>query len=288
MTKSMTGYAQEVSTKKGGTAWTVEIHSVNRRMLDLHLQLPKDLLFMDIELRKLLSSKLHRGQVNLKIFQKKQEKSGATLLELKKQKAKWEKMARELSAAKEEITLTFLLQQTDTIESDKEITAATKAELKKTVDKALDQLVKMRETEGKALSQDIQKRLKTLSQYVNAIEKLAKKVPAKIRKDLIKRLEEYWEKAAEDDRVVKEIALLGEKADITEEITRLRSHILQMEGLLCGKEPSIGRTLDFFLQEILREVNTISSKSGDLSITQKAVAAKAELEKIREQVQNIE
>jgi len=206
---------------------------------------------------------------------------------LKKLKSGWEKTAKELGIGKEEITLTFLLAQMEKVSSDLFGTKI-QTELKKTVSVALTGLVKMKETEGKALAADMLKRVKTLQSNVNAMEKMSSKAPEYYREKLLARLEVLLKEPLEDERVLREVALFAEKADITEEITRLKSHLVQFADLLKSKEESVGRTLDFLIQEILREINTVSSKSPDLALTQLAVSSKAELEKIREQVQNIE
>jgi uncharacterized protein (TIGR00255 family) len=175
------------------------------------------------------------------------------------------------------------------VPSDEE-TISTKAQnqLKKTVKEALDSLLKMKGVEGKALASDIAQRLKSLLGLITKIEIQGQSAPKEYREKLLARLFALFEEAKEDERVLREIALFADKADISEEITRLRSHIEQTKDLLSSKEPSIGRTLDFLTQEMLRESNTIASKSADLKITQLAIALKSEIEKIREQVHNIE
>ncbi len=284
----MTAYAQSTSKAIDGLSWMVEIHSVNRKMLDVHLHLPRELTFLDIEFRKMLGKLIHRGQVNVRFHPKNKKGSDLSTPLLKKLKTHWESIAKDLNLSKGEITLSFLLEQMDRTTIEEEITDKMKQELKKTLDKALQGFLKMREIEGKALGEDILKRLKTLDQTVSSIEKLSLKAPEKRQKNLVERLNSLIEDTSKDERILREIALFAEKVDITEEITRLRSHIEQMRGLFQSKEGCIGRVLDFLTQEMLREINTISSKSSELDITKKAIVVKAELEKIREQVQNIE
>lgn len=287
MTRSMTAYSRAISSEIDGLKWTVEIHSVNRKTLDVNLYLPRDLLFLDIELRKIIQQSLQRGQVTVKVNFEKEKQSGAELPLLKKLKSGWEKTAKELGFPKDAITLPFLLSQIDQVSLDVYGTKI-QTELKKTVGNALDGLIKMKEVEGKALAADLLKRIKLLKDNVSAMEKLSAKAPELYREKLLERLKVILKESLDDERVLREVALFAEKADVTEEVTRLKSHLVQFGDLLKSKGESIGRTLDFLIQEILREINTISSKSADLAQTQLAVSSKAELEKIREQVQNIE
>lgn len=283
----MTAYSRAASSEVDGAVWSVEIHTINRKTLDINLYLPKELLFLDIEIRKQIGQAVQRGQVTVKVSLEKDKEAAPSATELKKLKTAWEKTAKELGFEKQEITLNFLLQQMEK-GTHGTASAKTQTELKKTIDKALAGLIKMKETEGKALGSDILKRIKTLKTNVDAMEKLSAGAPDHYREKLLKRLEILLKEPLEDERVLREVALFAEKADITEEITRLKSHLSQFTDLIKSKEESIGRTLDFLIQEILREINTVSSKSAELELTQLAVSSKAELEKIREQVQNIE
>ncbi|MDN3505681.1 MAG: YicC family protein [Simkaniaceae bacterium] len=280
MARSMTGYARARSKEID-----VELSSVNRKGLDIHSHLNRELLSLDMEIRKSISKVIHRGKIAVKIRNTKGEESLVSLSLLKKLKSGFTKIAKELKLSPDEITLPFLLQQMDRSSLEEEVSAP---EVKKTLTKALQDLIKMKETEGKALAQDITKRLKILSASVSFMEKENAKSPENHRKKLTSRLKELFEEAGKDERILKEIALFSEKVDITEEITRLKSHFKQMQDLLSSKEESVGRTLEFLTQEMLREINTIGSKTAALSVTKKVIDAKAELEKIREQVQNIE
>lgn len=290
MTRSMTAYGRKASNELNGLSFVVEIHSVNRRMLDVHMNLPKELLFLDIELRKILSKELQRGQVTAKVFLKKNRKEAVNLTLLKKLKQQWQSSAKGLGYDKEAIDLPFLLEQADRI-SLEELGFSEKAlatEVKKTFQEALKEALLMKEKEGEALAKDVQKRVKHLSKLLSKIETLSKGAAETIRKAMLEKLSKLIEDAASDERVLKEIALLAEKGDVTEEITRLHSHFSQVEALLKSSETSVGRSLDFLTQEILRELNTIGSKSPLLEVTNLMLEGKAELEKIREQVQNIE
>jgi len=160
--------------------------------------------------------------------------------------------------------------------------------LEKALSAALKKLVAMRAKEGRELTDDLKARLNLLEMILQKIRTAAPAVLSKRREKMFQGLEKLGlENLSSDERVLKEIALFGEKSDIAEEITRLTSHIKQFRARLRSAEP-VGRELDFLVQEFLREINTIGSKANDLEITQQVVAFKTELERIREQVQNVE
>lgn len=284
----MTAYARVKSKEIKGLSWVFELHSVNRKTLEIHMHLGKELLFLDLEMRKIIAKELHRGQLTVKLNLTKSKKSELLLQLLKKMKSDFVTLSKELNLSKDDITLPFLLGQFDKISLEEEFGAKIQNELKKTLENALKELIKMKEVEGKALSEDIAKRCKLISGYLTQIEKESKKSPEQYRKKLKTRLSEILTEAEMDERVLREVALFAEKVDITEEITRIKSHLKQMVNLLESKEISIGRKLDFLVQEMLREINTIASKTSLLEVTKKSIECKAELEKIREQVQNIE
>jgi uncharacterized protein (TIGR00255 family) len=295
MIKSMTAYGRaSVSAVQG--QFVIEIHSVNRKMLDMSLYLPKDLLRFDIEIRKWLSQYLERGQITLRLTL--QSEGGSNKLfsnysiQLKALKEGWDKLARELGYDPEKtVDLSFLVSQLQGLPSfeSKEDEETLKASLKAAVEAALQELMEMKETGGKTLALDIQKRLKIIEENIAAIE-LKKEVPLiHYRKKLNDRLKEVGHLHAEaEERIIREVALLAEKMDVTEEIVRLRTHIEQFRQHLSLHEKAVGRTLDFLTQEMHREINTLGSKSADSEISLYVVKIKSELDKIREQVQNIE
>jgi uncharacterized protein (TIGR00255 family) len=289
MVKSMTAYSR-VSASAPFGHFVVEIHSVNHKMLDMSIYLPKSFLCFDIEVRKWLSNLLERGQVTLRLtMQGEGEKFFSNYLaQLKNLKEGWEKLCRELNYDPNAmIDLSFLvnqLQDLPVVES-KEEEEATKAILKEAVESALGPLMQMKETEGKALVLDIQKRLNIIEENIFAIE-LKKEIPlAHFQKKLLERLKDIGQFHVEaEERIAREVALLAEKMDITEELVRIRDHIDKFRRHLFSLEKAVGRTLDFLTQEMHREVNTLGVKSSASDISE----IKAELNKIREQVQNIE
>lgn len=286
---SMTGYSRAVSQQIDGLQMNVEIQSVNRKMLDIQVYLPKELFFLEIDLRKLISKVIGRGQVTVKVSWKKEKVAEAPPV-LKKLKTHWEKIAKELGFPKENVNFSFLVAQMEKTSFEEQTLDEKKVgvELTKTVEKALHDLIKMRKTEGKQLCLDIKKRLQNLSESVEIFEKYSQKSGEKYREKILEKIRAIQPQLTEDERIMREVAIFAEKVDITEEITRLKSHFQQANDLLKGKEESMGRTLDFLTQEILRELNTIAAKSAEIEITKQTVAAKAELEKMREQIQNIE
>jgi uncharacterized protein (TIGR00255 family) len=295
MIKSMTAYSRASVNSPLGRL-VIEIHSVNRKLLDMSLYLPKDLLRFDIEIRKWLNYFLERGQVTLRLSLQ-SEGIGQKLfsnysLQLKALKEGWEKLARELGYDPQKtVDLPFLVSQLQIAPptESQEDEEAVKTSLKAGVDIALQELMQMKEAEGKTLALDIQKRLTIIQESIAAVE-LKKEFPlVHYRKKLMERLQEIGHLHGEaEERIIREVALLAEKMDVTEELVRLHTHIEQFHHHLFSHERAIGRTLDFLTQEMHREINTLGAKSADSETSLYVVKIKSELDKIREQVQNIE
>lgn len=290
MLTSMTGFGRAVLEAKLGKL-TVEIQSINRKYLEVFVSLPKEFGRFESEIRKWVGEKISRGQVSVRIFlSPSAEGLTASLPDvkmLKELKKHWEKIAKALNTDPQEITLPFLIQNLPTQPRQELSSEADLAPLKSCVSKALDGLLKMKETEGKALASDLQDRLKILEKHLKAIEKHAPDATKKMRQKLAEKLQEVFEPGVEmDERLLREVALFAEKVDVTEEITRFHSHISQFKGVL--KEGGAGRKMDFLIQEMGREINTIGSKSLESSISRLVIDVKSELEKMREQIQNLE
>jgi uncharacterized protein (TIGR00255 family) len=295
MIKSMTAYSRAAASSSLGRL-IVEIHSVNGKRLDLSVHLPKNLLSLDLDLRKWLSASLDRGQVTLRLTIQADGASPRALTgyyeQLKLLKKGWEKIAADLGYdSAQTIDLPFLVSQlhmgqgAETDEEEKGLKQA----LKEAVDEALADLMRMKETEGKTLAHDMQKRLKILEEGASAIEAKKELPLVHYQKKLIERFKEVGQVHQEaEERIAREIALLTEKMDVTEELVRLRAHCEQFRHHLSSAEKAVGRTLDFLTQEMNREINTLGSKSADSEISLYIVKMKGELDKIREQVQNIE
>ena len=280
----MTAYGRAQHHSKLGR-WTVDIHSVNRKGLDLNIALPNALMFLDGDLRKWISTAAERGQVSVRIsFEFLELKE--SLHALKDHQKKWEKIAKALGYPASSINLKFLVDRLDPSQvpvEEKQL----KADLQKAWEIAVKQWVAMKEKEGKALVQDVEKRIEHIEKELQKVEKLQPQLQERYRKKLQDRMKEI-KIEVDEDRLLREAALLADKADISEEITRLHSHLEQMHEYLSSKEKSVGRTLDFLAQEMGREVGTLMAKAGDTDISKAAIVIKSEVEKIREQVQNIE
>jgi uncharacterized protein (TIGR00255 family) len=290
MIKSMTAFGRG-STDSSEGRFVVELHSVNRKGLEIQVHLPRDCLSFDIMLRKWLAPFVQRGQVALRITLQREENALLTHVvpKLKKLQSAWSQVATDLGYDPGQvIDLRFLLERV-VIEHEKPEETAVEQGLKAAFETAVQVWQEMREVEGRALAHDIRTRIAKIETYLTDVKKNAPKAVEEYRERLTSRLKEISQDiAANEERVVREAALMAEKLDIAEEITRLHSHFDQMLKALEGAEKGVGRAMEFLVQEMHREMNTLGSKSTNLEISQLIIAMKAELEKIREQVQNIE
>ena len=290
--KSMTGFG-EGSASASGIRVTVELSSVNRKQLDINVNLPRNLITLDARVQQLVRAEFTRGRVSGIVRVEAADGSagqvkvdarlaGQYVQGLRKTATKL-KLADDLG-----IEAVSRLPGVVTVEQDNLDADHVSVVLEQALGKALKGLARMRAAEGRALEKDLRERLGLLEGMVKEIARLAPGVVSTYREKLFQRLEEAGlQELAADERIVKEIALFADKCDISEELTRLKSHLAQARKLLRSAEP-VGRTLDFLCQELFREINTTGSKAGEVEITRQVVAFKTELERIREQVQNIE
>ena len=292
--KSMTGFGSGTATKDGITC-TVEIKSVNARFLDLFIRSPKQINPFESIIRGLVQDRITRGKVEVSVsIQDAGERPKIFTInsvlrkqiqELLVQEEFYDDPKKVPLQAVNSISNEWIQQQDTPIAEDvlSEI-------VQESTNQALDALITMRTIEGKHIEQDLLSRITTLENIIKSIdEKKAGAVDA-YREHIKGKIQEYLvslEASISEDRFLQEIALLADKTDITEEIVRFTSHVVQLKNTLVD-ENSIGRKVDFILQEMNREVNTIGSKAMDSSITEFVVQLKCELEKIREQVQNVE
>jgi uncharacterized protein (TIGR00255 family) len=286
MIRSMTAYGRAGRQTPHGK-WLVEIHSLNRKMLDCQIYLPREFLSFDLDVRSTLAKQLQRGQVTARITFEEEGRVEHQLTQLRPLKAAWDKVASDLGLGP--VDLKFLVQQSQ----QSEVVAPNLDELRKALEEAVMEallaLCLMKEREGKALDSDVRMRLKAMEALLAKVETLAASATSSYSKKLVQRIKELQAPVQEiDERLLREIAQLADKVDVTEEITRLKSHFGQFDVVMGSEEKSVGRTLDFLVQEMNREINTIASKSAESELTHLTVAMKSELEKIREQVQNIE
>lgn len=288
----MTAYGRASRVSPFGT-WVVEIHSVNRKVLDINIALPKELLRFDVEIRKWLAEYLVRGQVTVKVqWEAGKEALFSSLSQLKELKSKWEEIALGLGfQPKESINLKFLVEQMKTCSKDDfaDEESRIREDLKIVLEEAVQELHQMKLREGKSLLTDLEKRLSIIEECKEEISIFSPAAPSRYRQKLQERIQEVCALGPEsDERVLREVVIYAEKIDIAEELTRLHSHLEQFRALLKAEERTVGKTLDFLAQEMNREINTIASKSDDVAVIHLTVTMKSELERIREQIQNVE
>ena len=292
--KSMTGFGSGTATKDGITC-TVEIKTVNARFLDLFIRSPKQINPFESIIRGLVQDRITRGKVEVSVsIQDAGERPKTFTINSVLRKQIQELLVREefyddpkkvpLQAVNS-ISNEWIQQQDTPIAEDvlSEI-------VQESTNQALDALITMRTVEGKHIEQDLLSRITTLENIIKIIDENKAGAVDAYREHIKGKIQEYLvslEASISEDRFLQEIALLVDKTDITEEIVRFTSHVVQLKNTLAD-ENSIGRKVDFILQEMNREVNTIGSKAMDSSITEFVVQLKCELEKIREQVQNVE
>jgi len=289
---SMTGYGRGEAAR-GGAKFTVEISTVNRKQAELSLYLPRELDALESRARDEINAKVSRGRIAARVqwTAKSGERAQMELdRDLAKQYAKeYRKLAADLKIGGE-VSLDSILRAPGVLQtSEKELDVESLwAPLRTAVRAALKELLVMRAREGANLKKDLQKRIGALQKSVQAVKRQAPKTGRRHREALLERLKQSGlELKLDDERVLKEVALFADRIDITEELTRLESHFGQFADYAKAKGP-VGRTLDFLSQEMNREVNTIGSKANDPVISRLVVTMKSELEKFREQVQNVE
>ncbi len=285
MPMSMTGFGRGTIDALFGRL-IVEMQSLNRKFFEVNTYLPKELSSFENEIRKWISEKIHRGQITVRVQWIPSSVALVPDLEiLKKLKEEWENRALQLKMDPKAIDLPFLIANLPPIQKNDLLK---EGDLQKCIEEALDALVRMKEKEGMALAKDVGGRVDELQKMVMAIEELVPTAVDKMRQKLQERMKSlFTEEAMLDDKIMKEAAFFAEKIDISEEITRLKIHFVQL-GEVLRASGSIGRKMEFILQEISRETNTIGSKSADANISNIVVEMKSEIEKIREQIQNIE
>lgn len=293
MLKSMTAYGRaKVSSSLGTLA--IEIQSVNRKHLEIQTNLPREFIPFDSDIKKWISETVSRGQVNVRLIAS-FDKDGMQKLQLNRPLAKQLQYAvenlREEVSSQQEIGLDFFLNYPGMILVDE---AAIDPELcrkvlKEVLDLALKNLSQMKEVEGAILQKEMAGRLKTLQEAIGEIEQRSSQATEKYRVKLKEKLEEILPGSVEnEERLLREICVYADKIDIVEEIVRFRSHLNQAEQLIHSHHDRVGKNLEFTLQELNREINTIGSKTGDVQVSHLVVNCKTELERIREQLQNVE
>ena len=292
--KSMTGFGSGTATKDGITC-TVEIKSVNARFLDLFIRSPKQMNPFESIIRGMVQDRIHRGKVEVSVSIQDAGERPKTftinsvlrkqIQELLVQEEFYDDPKKVPLQAVNSISNDWIQQQ-DTPIAEEVLSDI----VKEATSSALDALIAMRAVEGEHIQQDLVDRIVTLENIISQIDINKVGAVEAYRDHIRSKIQEYLvslEASISEERFLQEIAILADKTDITEEIVRFSSHVVQLKNTLTDKNP-IGRKVDFILQEMNREVNTIGSKAMDSNITEFVVQLKCELEKIREQVQNVE
>ncbi len=289
----MTGYGRG-SAAAGGVKVDVELSSVNRKQMDIAISLPRSLNVLQPRIEEEISRALSRGRVTgevlVRLSSQARQRSVCVDQELARTYVHEIKAAAKRLGLKDDLDASLLISLPDVVRYEQPDDAAERVWklLSRALKQALGGLLKMRLKEGVALQRDIGKRFDHMIQRLDRVRREAPGVTTRYRDKLLARLQAAgFTMESADERLLRELALFADRSDITEEITRLDSHIQQARGLVQSKDP-VGRSLDFLAQEMFREVNTMGSKANDGAILKEVVALKAELERIREQVQNIE
>ncbi|MDU2490824.1 MAG: YicC/YloC family endoribonuclease [Clostridium celatum] len=293
MIRSMTSFGRSSSEEGEKRVFTVEMKSVNSRYLDINIRMPKTLISLEEEIRKMISNSLNRGKVDVFINLKNyNDGSGIPKVDINLAQGYLEclKEIETKLGVKNDVSVMQIARFPEVItvvEEEDKIEEVWK-ELKPLISDSLDMMVSMREVEGNKLKEDILSKVFVIEELVSKVEEFADTIPKTFKVKLEERLKELLGSVDIDEsRIAMEVCMLADKATVDEEIIRLRSHINQVRETLSLNDP-IGRKLDFIVQEMNRETNTIGSKSSDIQMTNIVIDIKNILEKIREQVQNIE
>ncbi|QGQ46911.1 YicC/YloC family endoribonuclease [Metabacillus sediminilitoris] len=291
MVVSMTGFGR-ASGQINSCFLTVELKSVNHRFLEISVKMPKQFMWLEDKIKKLISQYVSRGRIEVYV-----NIEGESLVD-KSINIDWVLLTQFVDSLKQikarfslndEISLDHILSLGEGLDIKEEPKSNVDIEnvLLHTVKSALQKLTEMRKTEGEQLALDLKQRLVAMTNITVDLESTALSIIEQYREKLQKRVSEYVSGIIDENRILTEVALFADKADISEELTRIHSHIYQFGESLQANGP-IGRKLDFIVQELNREVNTIGSKANDSQIAKNVVELKSIIEKLREQVQNIE
>jgi len=291
----MTAYGRGVLASSIGR-FVIEIQSVNRKFLEINASLPKELLRYEIDIKKWAGERITRGQVNIKLSVDYAASSPLVVkpnLPLARQlKAAWDKIAEELGydpILSVDLSLLKDVKELLAVEEEIEDESSYRTAILEALNRALGPFVKMKETEGSALQNDILNRLATLREGIDKIAEFGSGATMKYREKLKARLEEVLAGCVEnEERLLREVAVYADKVDIAEEITRFLCHLKHFDEVIHSTAEGVGKTLEFILQELGREINTIGNKSADIEIGRRVVEIKAVIEQIKEQIQNVE
>ncbi len=287
MPRSMTGFGQ---TDEGG--WLVEIKGVNRRYRDINIRLPKGFGPFETLIREMFTDVISRGKVDIFITKRNDVGIEATAdINWEMAQYYYEALTAMASRFGGDVCFRDIMGVPGVLESSRPDLDGQWSVLKRVIERAINVFISSKQVEGGRLKKDIFQRLDTLFDMVTKMKALSKKMPELCRKRLLSNIDILLKDNAvpvDDIRVAQEVALMSERCDITEELVRLKSHLDMFRDVSNSNTNSVGRRLDFILQEINREINTIGSKSQVSALSHFVIDAKTEVEKIREQVANIE
>ena len=291
MVVSMTGFGRSKAESERFSV-TVEVKTVNHRFCEFHIRMPRQLLKTEEKIKKKLGEHIKRGRVEVFVTL---EGEGIVSRSVHIDWQALDELVHHISEIKNRYGITGEIELRDLVNRDEIIHIEEKEteneELEQLVLAAIQdagtQLVQMRLLEGAALESDVSQNIQQLKGNLSKVKQFAPDVVEQYRDRLNKKMADFLDGQADEDRILTEVAFFADKADISEEITRLESHVVQFTEIMKANEP-LGRKLDFLLQEMNREVNTIGSKANDSRIAREVVEMKSLLEKVKEQVQNIE
>ncbi len=292
MLKSMTGYGRAQKILNGRDI-TVEIRSVNHRYYEYTSRIPRTYSYIDEKMKALLKTSISRGKIDVSVTINNIEGKDSEIAVNKSIAEGYVSALRGIAdelGLKDDLTLSKLIKLPDifNIQKTPDDEEMVWNDVYEVTNDALEKFIDMRSVEGKALGENIIEKADYILEMVEKVEELSPQTVENYRNRLYKKLSEVLEdKNIDDQRILTEAAVFSEKIAVDEETVRLRSHISQLKTILESDE-AVGRKLDFIVQEINREVNTIGSKAQDLNVTKIVVEMKSEIEKIREQIQNIE
>jgi uncharacterized protein (TIGR00255 family) len=292
--KSMTGYGRGECSEQGFKI-AVEVSAVNRKQSEITVNLPRELEVLEAQIRDEVNKVVSRGRLTVRVSMHSADTTAASQIRIDLNLAKayakeFQKLGKELKIT-EPFTIDQVVRCPGVLHTAGEVEEAEDLwpAVEKALKGALSQLLKMRQREGAHLAKDLMTRMNIVQKAWAKILKHAPEVQKRYREQLMQRIKNAGLEipALEDERLLKEVVYFADRSDISEELTRLQSHFQQFNDCLKSSEP-VGRTLDFLAQEMNREINTIGAKANDALISREVVVLKAELERFREQVQNVE
>jgi uncharacterized protein (TIGR00255 family) len=292
--KSMTGYGWGECSRNGFKV-TVELSSVNRKQSEISINLPRELEVLEAQVRDEINQRIARGRLTARVTLHAAEGTERGRVRVNAALARaYARELRQLAKAlhlKDALSLDHLVRAPGVFETDNEVGDAEAfwPAVSKALQQGLAMLLKMRTREGAHLKKDLNERIATMRKAVARVAREAPLVQRRYREQLVERIKNAGleDLQIDEERLLKEVVFFADRSDISEELTRLQSHFQQFDDCVKSSEP-VGRTLDFLAQEMNREINTIGSKANDAAISREVVVLKAELEKFREQAQNVE